>query len=50
MRFAKLEDLCIINPTDYKKNPKHKIKIIEVKKEEKIILSKTSTKILKGLI
>ena len=35
---------------DYKKNPNHKIKIFEVKKEEKIILSKTSTKILKGLI
>ena len=35
---------------EFKKNPNHKIKIIEIKKEEKIILSKTSSKILKGLI
>lgn len=35
---------------EFKKNPNHKIKIIEVKKEEKIILSETSSKILKGLI
>jgi Holliday junction resolvase RusA-like endonuclease len=35
---------------EFKKNPNHKIKIIEVKKEEKITLSETSSKILKGLI
>lgn len=35
---------------DFKKNPKHKIKIVETQKEEKIILSETSSKILKGLI
>jgi Holliday junction resolvase RusA-like endonuclease len=35
---------------EFKKNPNHKIKIIEVKKEEKIILSETSSKILKGLL
>lgn len=35
---------------EFKKNPNHKIKIIEVKKEEKIILSETTSKILKGLI
>ncbi|MFW2605630.1 hypothetical protein [Aliarcobacter butzleri] len=35
---------------DFKKNPKHKIKIIEPIKEEKLQLSETSSKILKGLI
>ena len=36
---------------EFKKNPKHKIKIVEtLEKEEKIILSETSTRILKGLI
>ncbi|MDD3008410.1 MAG: hypothetical protein PHQ70_06025 [Arcobacter sp.] len=35
---------------EFKKNPKHKIKIVETQKEEKIILSETSSKILKGLI
>jgi len=35
---------------EFKKNPKHKIKVVETQKEEKIILSETSSKILKGLI
>ncbi|MEV9615218.1 hypothetical protein [Aliarcobacter butzleri] len=35
---------------DFKKNPNHKIKIIETIKEEKLQLSETSSKILKGLI
>lgn len=35
---------------EFKKNPKHKIKILEVKKEEKITLSETSSKILKGIL
>ena len=35
---------------EFKKNPKHKIKIIEAQKEETIKLSETSSKILKGLI
>jgi Holliday junction resolvase RusA-like endonuclease len=35
---------------EFKKNPNHKIKIIEVKKEKKITLSETTSKILKGLI
>ena len=35
---------------EFKKNPNHKIKMIEVKNEEKITLSETSSKILKGLI
>ena len=35
---------------EFKKNPKHKIKIIEDKKEEKIILSETTSKILKGIL
>ncbi len=35
---------------EFKKNPKHKIKMIEVKNEDKITLSETSSKILKGLI
>lgn len=35
---------------EFKKNPKHKIKIIEQIKEEKIQLSETSSRILKGLI
>ncbi len=35
---------------EFKKNPKHKIKIIESKREEKISLSETSSKILKGII
>lgn len=35
---------------EFKLNPKHKLQILEPKKEEKIILSKTSTKILKGFI
>lgn len=34
----------------FKKNPKHKIKIIEQIKEEKIILSETTSKILKGIL
>ncbi|AXH12390.1 hypothetical protein [Halarcobacter bivalviorum] len=34
---------------EFKKNPNHKIKIIE-QKEEKIILSETSSKILKGIL
>lgn len=35
---------------EFKKNPNHKIKMIEAKKEDKITLSETSSKILKGLI
>lgn len=35
---------------EFKKNPKHKIKIIEPKKEETIKLSETSSKILKGIL
>lgn len=35
---------------DFKKNPKHKIKIIEPIKEEPIKLSETSSKILKGIL
>lgn len=35
---------------EFKKNPKHKIKIIETQKEEKIQLSETSSKILKGIL
>lgn len=35
---------------EFKKNPKHKIKVLEVKKEEKITLSETSSKILKGIL
>lgn len=35
---------------EFRKNPKHKIKIIESNKEEKITLSETSSKILKGII
>ncbi|MFW3343367.1 hypothetical protein [Aliarcobacter butzleri] len=35
---------------DFKKNPKYKIKIIEPIKEEKLQLSETSSKILKGLM
>ena len=35
---------------DFKKNPKHKIKITEPIKEETIKLSETTSKILKGLI
>jgi len=35
---------------DFKKNPNHKIKIIEQKKEEKLQLSETSSKILKGIL
>ncbi|QEZ89072.1 hypothetical protein ACIB15232_0954 [Aliarcobacter cibarius] len=35
---------------EFKKNPKSKIKIIEIEKEEKIQLSEISSKFLKGLI
>jgi DNA-binding CsgD family transcriptional regulator len=35
---------------DFKKNPKHKIKIIEPIKEEPIKLSETTSKILKGIL
>ena len=35
---------------EFKKNPKHKIKILETQKEEKIQLSETSSKILKGIL
>lgn len=35
---------------EFKKNPKHKIKIIEPIKEEPIKLSETSSKILKGIL
>lgn len=34
---------------EFKKNPNHKIKIVETQKEEKIILSETTSKILKGI-
>lgn len=34
----------------FKKNPNYKIKIIEEKKEEKITLSETSSKILRGIL
>lgn len=35
---------------EFKKNPNYKIKIIEQKKEEKIILSEISSKILRGIL
>ena len=35
---------------EFKKNPNHKIKIVETQKEEKIILSETTSKILKGIV
>ena len=35
---------------EFKKNPNHKIKIFETIQEEKIQLSETSSKILKGII
>lgn len=35
---------------DFKKSPNHKIKLIEKKIDDTIILSSTSTKILKGIL
>ncbi len=35
---------------EFKKNPSHKIKVLKVKKEDKIYLSETSSKILKGIL
>lgn len=35
---------------EFKKNPKHKIKIIENNTSDTVVLSETSSKILKGII